>query len=121
LIEPGVHGQPLTSKHPTQIMASFIARVELHGGTSEDYEALHKAMATLGFARALMSDKGPAVQLPSGQYFGIGDLTASQVSEFAQGAALKTKKGFAVFVSDFTNAAWFGLDPVETPAPAPAA
>ena len=97
-------------------MASFIARVELHGGTADDYETLHKAMAIAGFSRALLSDKGPAVLLPGGQYFGVGELTATQVSEFAQGAALKTKKGFAVFVSDFTNAAWFGLDPVETPA-----
>ena len=98
-------------------MATYIARVELHGGTAEDYDILHKAMASAGFSRAILSDNGPAVHLPSGQYFGVGELTASQVSEFAQGAALKTKKGFAVFVSDFTNAAWFGLDPVEAPAP----
>jgi len=98
-------------------MASYIARVELHSGTADDYENLHKAMASAGFSRALLSDNGPAVLLPSGQYFGVGELTASQVSEFAQAAALKTKKGFAVFVSDFTNAAWFGLDPVEPPAP----
>ena len=51
------------------------------------------------------------------QHAGIG---ADGLGQFAQGAALKTKKGFAVFVSDFTNAAWFGLDPVEGPTPTPA-
>ncbi len=97
-------------------MASFIARVELHGGSAEDYSILNNAMAAIGFSRAVPGDNGAVVQLPSGQFFGIGELTASQVSEFAQGAALKTRKGFAIFVSDFTTAAWFGLDPVEAPA-----
>ena len=69
-------------------MATYIARIELHGGSADDYETLHKAMAVAGFSRAIQSDNGPAVQLPSGQFFGIGELTASQVSEFAQGAAL---------------------------------
>ncbi len=41
-----------------------------------------------------------------------GELTARDVSQIAQGAALKTKKGFSVFVTDLSTAAWFGLDPV---------
>lgn len=99
-------------------MASYIARVELHGGSAEDYNNLNNALATLGFSRAVVGDNGVAVQLPTGQYVGTGEFTANQISEIVQSAALKTKKGFAILVSDFTTAAWFGLDPVEAPAAA---
>lgn len=97
-------------------MPSFVTRVELHHGTAEDYQTLNAAMETSGFSRAVLSDDGSAVFLPTGQYIGNGELTARDVSQIAQGAALKTKKGFAVFVSDLNTAAWFGLDPVQPPA-----
>lgn len=98
-------------------MASFIARVELHGGTADDYGTLNQAMADFGFSRVVQADNGATVELPSGQYLGIGEFTAPQISELSQQAALKTKKGFAVFVTDFTTAAWFGLDAAEAPGP----
>ena len=95
-------------------MPSFIARIELHSGTAADYETLNDAMGALGFGRGVRSDDGTAVCLPTGQYVGNGEVSAAEVSQIAQGAALKTKKGFAIFVSDVTTAAWFGLDPVAT-------
>jgi len=93
-------------------MPAFVARVELHQGTSQDYQTLNTAMESTGFSRAVRSDDGSAVLLPTGQYVGNGELTARDVSQIAQGAALKTKKGFSVFVTDLSTAAWFGLDPV---------
>jgi hypothetical protein len=97
----------------TSFMTSFLTRVELHGGSPDDYATLNTAMESAGFSRILRGDSGaPAVYLPTGQYVGNGELTAAQVSQLAQGAALKTKKGFAVFVTDSTTAAWFGLEPV---------
>lgn len=93
-------------------MPSFVTRVELHSGTAADYQTLNAAMEANGFSRAVRSDDGSAVFLPTGQYVGNGELTARDVSQIAQGAALSTKKGFAVFVSDLSTAAWFGLDSV---------
>jgi hypothetical protein len=95
-------------------MPSFIARIELHGGTPDDYQNLNAAMGDLGFGRVIRGDDGLAVELPTGQYVGNGEVSAAEVSQFAQSAALRTKKGFAVFVNDVTTAAWFGLDPVAT-------
>ncbi len=97
-------------------MPSFVTRVELHSGTPADYQSLNTAMESAGFSRAVLSDDGSAVYLPTGQYIGNGELTARDVSQIAQSAALKTKKGFAVFVSDLNTAAWFGLEAVQTPA-----
>ena len=94
-------------------MPSFITRVELHSGTPEDYQALDAAMESVGFSRIVPSDDGSAVYLPTGQYLGTCEAPAAQVSQLAQGAALSIKKGFAVFVSDVTTAAWYGLDPVQ--------
>ena len=96
-------------------MPAYIARIELHSGTPEDYQTLNEAMESLGFGRGVRSDDGTAVQLPTGQFVGNGEISAAEVSQIAQGAALKTKKGFAIFVSDVTTAAWFGLVPVVTP------
>ena len=97
-------------------MTSFVTRVELHSGSADDYQALNIAMEAAGFSRAIQGSDGSAVNLPTGQYIGNGELTASEVSQLAQSAALKTRKGFAVFVSDLNTAAWFGLDPVVRPA-----
>ena len=99
-------------------MTSFVTRVEIHNGSAEDYLNLNTVMEAAGFSRAIQSSEGTAVCLPTGQYIGNGELTAGEVSLLAQSAALKTKKGFAVFVSDLNVAAWFGLDPVVRPADA---
>ena len=111
MAQPNQKTNPITT--PTHHhMASFITRVELHGADSADYQALNTAMEASGFSRAIPNNDGSAVFLPTGQYFGNGELEAKDVSAMAQGAALKTKKGFAIFVSDLTTAAWFGLDSV---------
>lgn len=95
-------------------MPSFITRVELHGGSAEDYQALNTAMEAGGFSRIIQGE-GAASILPPGQYIGIGEVAAGDVLQFAQRAALTTKKGYAIFVSDFTTAAWFGLDASQPP------
>ena len=100
-------------------MASYIVRVELHSGTPEDYQTLTELMEASGFSGGIRGESGAASRLPTGQYVGTGEVTAAQASQIAQSAALKTKRGYAVFVSDFTTAAWFGLDllpTAETPA-----
>ena len=100
-------------------MPSYIVRVELHSGTPEDYETLTALMEASGFSGGIRGESGAASRLPTGQYVGTGEVTAAQASQIAQGAALKTKRGYAVFVSDFTTAAWFGLDQIQA-APVPA-
>jgi len=97
-------------------MPAFITRIELHSGTADDYQTLNTAMETTGFSRAIQANDGSALLLPTGQYVGNGEVAATEVLQLAQRAALSTKKGFAVFVSDVNNAAWFGLDPAPRPA-----
>jgi hypothetical protein len=106
----------LTSIPHITFMPSYITRVELHSGTADDYQVLNSAMETTGFSRAIQANDGSSLLLPTGQYVGNGECAATDVLQLAQRAALTTKKGFAVFVSDVNNAAWFGLDPVQRPA-----
>jgi hypothetical protein len=97
---------------------SFLTRVELHDGTAEDYAKLDTIMQSIGFSRTVRANADSVgVYLPTGNYVGTGELTAGQVSQMAQGAALRTKKGFAVLVSDSTTLAWFGLEPAIVPPP----
>ena len=49
-------------------MASFICRVEIHSGTSRDYDALHTGLNRLGWLRTIRGDSGKNYQLPTGTY-----------------------------------------------------
>jgi hypothetical protein len=93
-------------------MASFTTRVELHDATYADYDALHKAMETEGFSRLIKSDAGTWYHLPTAEYNRIAELTRAQVLESAKRAATKTKKSFAVLVTESNGRNWEGLQEV---------
>jgi hypothetical protein len=45
-------------------MANYLARVELHKATYEDYEALHEAMSQRGFVRTIVANDGKNISYP---------------------------------------------------------
>jgi len=51
-------------------MANYLARVELHKATSEDYETLHEAMRKRGFTRFIVSSEKKKYRLPTGTGLG---------------------------------------------------
>jgi hypothetical protein len=51
-------------------MASFFARVELHGATwPKDYEKLHTLLVGHGFTNCVTTSNGNAWKLPTGTYW----------------------------------------------------
>jgi hypothetical protein len=85
-------------------MPFFIARVELHDALRRDYEALHAAMATEGFSRSIRSDGGTVWQLPEAEYAISGNYTVQQVLAKAERAAGKTRKKYAILVTEAKSA-----------------
>jgi len=91
-------------------MASYIARVELHQATSDDYQLLHGAMERRGYSRMIKGDNGIIYWLPTGTY-DVADTTATldQAHNAATSAAAETKKSSSIIVSLRGAASWNGL------------
>lgn len=94
-------------------MTTFMTRVELHGANYQDYENLHAHMTLEGFTNTILADDGTAYQLPPAEYNLIDNCTLDQAREKAGRAAQKTRKTFAVLVSQYSAAAWVGLGQVQ--------
>ena len=91
-------------------MAMFITRVELHDATYQDYVNLHSYMGQQGFTTTIRGDNGYWYQLPPAEYHLTANCTASQARDKAAAAAQRTSKKFAVLASEYTSAAWTGLN-----------
>jgi hypothetical protein len=97
-------------------MASFTTRVELHGATYENYVELHGFMAQEGYSQTILGGDGSLYYLPPAEYNLVANCTIEAARERASRAAEKTRKGFAVLVSQYTQAAWVGLQKVQAAA-----
>ena len=91
-------------------MANYIARVELHYATDDDYQTLHGAMAQRGYARTITGDDGSTYYLPTGTY----DMTSSGMSlqqalDAAIAAAKATSNSYEIIVAERGAATWVGL------------
>jgi len=86
-----------------------MTRVELHDANEKDYETLHAAMEAEGFSRTIMSTENVVYHLPTAEYYRTAQLTRSQVLDSAKCAAGKTKKTYAVVVTESNGVAWRGL------------
>jgi hypothetical protein len=53
-------------------MANYLARVELHLASPEDYEQLHLSMQRRGYTRRITGEDGISYRLPTGTYFVSG-------------------------------------------------
>jgi hypothetical protein len=86
-------------------MANYLARVELHNATYQDYEALHAAMKRRGYARTIVSNDGKKYQLPTGTYVAEStNVTLEQAYSAAVAAANDTGKSFWAIVVDWSSA-----------------
>ena len=95
-------------------MANYIARVELHSATWNDYEVLHVAMQRRGYFRVIQGDDGIWYQLPTGTYVVKNTNSSLQnARDAAISAATETGKQSAVVVADWASASWVGM-PVVT-------
>jgi hypothetical protein len=93
-------------------MANVIVRVELHGATTEtQYQALHQAMAAIGFERTIVDgNSGTRKQLPTAMYY--SNRYANVPS--ARDAAWKAASGLGIaraVIAAGDVIAWEGLTP----------
>ncbi len=91
-------------------MANYIARVELHSATWDDYGRLHTSMERRGYYRAIRASDGKIYQLPTGTYV-VRDTNSSLQNALnaAKEAANETGKQSLVFVADWVSATWLDL------------
>lgn len=87
----------------------FLARIELHKATYDDYETLHRAMESSGFSRSVKGDDGNRYQLPTAEYYYDGTSTCEQVRTTAKTAANQTGLQSGVIVADASRLCWQGL------------
>jgi|HubBroStandDraft_1064217.scaffolds.fasta_scaffold18112_4 hypothetical protein len=93
-------------------MANYLARVELHKATYDDYETLHAAMSRRGFGRTIVSNDGTTYRLPTGTYVVEGtNATLERAYDAAVAAAADTGKSSWVIAVDW-SAARFALEAV---------
>ena len=91
-------------------MANYIARVELHSATWNDYELLHATMKQRGYSRTIQSSDGKLYQLPTGTYVVAGtSSTLQNALNAATEAAKETGRQSWVLVADWNSATWVGL------------
>lgn len=91
-------------------MAQFTIRVELHGATPEHYETLHLRMAQNGFKRIIAGvDSSGAKgwwQLPTGEYDGESNESATKVRDNIKLIADSVKLGAWVLVTQVADRSW---------------
>lgn len=90
-------------------MANYVARIELHNATYNDYETLHASAARHGLSRTIVSNDGKKYHLPTGTY--IAENTGATLEDAynaARASATETRKAFWVVVADW-SAAKFSL------------
>lgn len=86
-------------------MANYVARIELHNATYDDYETLHAAAARRGLLRTIAASDGKRYQLPTGTYVAANTaVTLEQAYAAAEAAATETGKRFWVVVADWGTA-----------------
>lgn len=91
-------------------MANYIARVELHSATWNDYETLHVNMQRRGYYRVIKGSDGQWYQLPLGTYVTSNSNTSLQNAlNQATAAANETGRSSSVIVADWNSASWLGL------------
>ena len=94
-------------------MANYLARVELHKATYDDYETLHEAMRQRNFSRVIVSNDKKKYRLPTGTYV-VENTSASleQAYTAAVAAAAVTGRSSWTIVADW-QAARFSLEEVK--------
>lgn len=91
-------------------MANYIARVELHSASYDDYEELHDKMGQQGFSRQIRGSDGKEYHLPTGTYImRNANVPGSDALNRAGNAAEQTGKKSSIIVAEWDSATWRGL------------
>ena len=97
-------------------MRVFITRVELHGGSEDDYQTLHEAMEQRAFVRQILGQDGIWYHLPTATYYHIGNESPEEVRKQACDAAAidlgKRPDEYCVLVTSSIGNYWVNLIPV---------
>ncbi len=92
-------------------MSDFVTRIDLHGGSADDYASLDQAMAAANFSKVIRSSRGLLYHMPSATYFSQSDgMGAAEVRNLAVQAASRTGKRYDVIVASGDTA--FALHPL---------
>ena len=91
-------------------MTDFLTRVELHGATAADYDALDRAMIAANFSKTIRSTRGLIYAMPAATYHSQADnLSAAAVRNLAVAAARQTGRRYDIVTSAGETA--FALHP----------
>lgn len=91
-------------------MADYLARVELHAATDEDYETLHTQMQHRGFLRVIRGNNQIVYHLPTGTYVMRNtNVTLEDALNPAGAATQATGRASSIIVVAWTHAMWRGL------------
>lgn len=94
-------------------MAQFTVRIELHGATDSHYTLLHTLMANAGFERFIAGTDISGIagkwQLPSGEYDGTSDETATVLRSRLKILADGVKPGAWILVTKVADRSWSTL------------
>lgn len=91
-------------------MTYFVTRVALKEAPELANAQLQTAMESRKFYRSLTSDDGVEYQLPSGEFFSIGDIGAADVHRLAAGAVASIGRTAAIVVCECASFVWTGLE-----------
>jgi hypothetical protein len=88
---------------------NYIARVELHAATNEDYETLHARMQQRRYERTIIGADGVTYQLPTGTYIATINEGSPQATGLVVAAANATGRPSSVVVGVYTELRIAGL------------
>jgi len=90
-------------------MTRFVSRVELHGGTWDEYEKLHAAMVGQGFLRKILASDGVWHDLPPAEYCADLPVAREQAIERVRVAASSVKATYSALVTESVASIWYNL------------
>lgn len=85
---------------------NYLVRIELHDANRVDYDTLHAAMVSRGFARTIRANDGVLYHLPTAEYAIETNAGGEQVRIAADAAASTTGRAHGVIVVRW-DWAWF--------------
>ena len=93
-------------------MSIYTVRVELPGGSTDDYEILNGKMESLGFTRTIPSVGRGYYSLPTGEYSFDGYRDIGTATQSAVSIAISVSSDAKVLVTKAIGRKWFNLDMV---------
>lgn len=91
-------------------MSVFTVRVEMQNADRDDYDTLHKKMATKGYSREVTASSGTTYQLPDAEYtYTNSTKDEAQVADEVKAIANSVKSNSRILVTKSSGRAIRGL------------